>query len=161
MTWARARVGSSPPGSRIRSRDSAGEGCEFLLVFDDGNFNEDETFLLSDWLSCTPRDVLAKNFGVSASAFANIPEKELYIFKSKVPGPIAKDRVAGLGPFPLGLTHRMSSMEPIRMKYGQVRILDSSVFPVTTTAAALVECASCTGTRTPMSGSTTFRARRG
>jgi quercetin dioxygenase-like cupin family protein len=24
-------------------------GCEFLLVFDDGNFNEDSTFLLTDW----------------------------------------------------------------------------------------------------------------
>ena len=25
-------------------------GCEFLLIFDDGNFSEDETFLLSDWI---------------------------------------------------------------------------------------------------------------
>ena len=25
-----------------------GDGCEFLLVFDDGNFSEKETFLLSD-----------------------------------------------------------------------------------------------------------------
>jgi oxalate decarboxylase len=25
------------------------DGCEFLLVFDDGSFNEDETFLLTDW----------------------------------------------------------------------------------------------------------------
>jgi len=28
---------------------SAG-GCEFLLIFDDGNFSEDSTFLLTDWL---------------------------------------------------------------------------------------------------------------
>src|SRR5580693_5807172 len=26
------------------------DGCEFLLVFDDGNFDEDDTFLPSDWL---------------------------------------------------------------------------------------------------------------
>lgn len=25
-------------------------GCEFLLIFDDGNFSEDSTFLLSDWI---------------------------------------------------------------------------------------------------------------
>lgn len=25
-------------------------GCEFLLIFDDGNFSEDSTFLLSDWV---------------------------------------------------------------------------------------------------------------
>ena len=46
-----------------------GDGCEFLLVFDDGNFSEEETFLLTDWLAHTPREVLAKNFGVPESAF--------------------------------------------------------------------------------------------
>lgn len=28
-----------------------GTGCEFLLVFDDGSFSEDETFLVTDWLA--------------------------------------------------------------------------------------------------------------
>src|SRR5579885_2467558 len=41
------------------------EGCEFLLVFDDGNFSEDSTFLITDWFAHTPRAVLAKNFGVA------------------------------------------------------------------------------------------------
>jgi oxalate decarboxylase len=117
-----------------------GDGCEFLLVFDDGNFNEDEAILLTDWLSRTPKDVIAKNFGVPESAFANIPDKELYIFPSKVPAPLAGDRVAGLGPMPVNFTQRMIRMEPIRMKYGPVRIMDSTVFPAATTiAAALVE----------------------
>jgi len=26
-------------------------GCEFLVIFDDGKFSEDSTFLLSDWIS--------------------------------------------------------------------------------------------------------------
>ena len=116
------------------------DGCEFLLVFDDGGFNEDETFLLSAWLSRTPREVLAKNFGVPESAFANIPDKELYIFPSTVPGPLTADRVAGLGPVPVSFTHRMIRIEPLRMKYGTVRIMDSTVFPAATTiTAALVE----------------------
>jgi oxalate decarboxylase len=84
-----------------------GDGCEFLLVFDDGNFDENETFLLCNWLSCTPKDVLAKNFGVPEKAFANIPKEELYIFPSKVPGPLAEYRVKGLGPVPSTFTHRM------------------------------------------------------
>jgi hypothetical protein len=58
----------------------------------------------------TPKDLLAKNFCVPDSAFANIPSEELYIFKSDVPGPLAKDRVAGLGPIPITFTHRMSSL---------------------------------------------------
>ena len=50
------------------------DGCEFLLVFDDGAFSENETFLLTDWFKHTPLQVLAKNLGVSESALANIPQ---------------------------------------------------------------------------------------
>jgi oxalate decarboxylase len=118
----------------------AGDGCEFLLVFDDGNFSEEETFLLTDWLAHTPKDVLAKNFGVPESAFAHIPEKELWIFQADVPGPLAADRVAGAGPVPLSFSYRMLAQEPMRMKGGTVRVADSSVFPASKTiAAALVE----------------------
>ncbi len=129
-----------PAGIPHSIQGLADDGCEFLLVFDDGDFNEDETFLLTDWLAHTPKDVLAKNFGVPESAFAKIPKEELYIFESRVPGPLEQDRVAGQGPVPQTFTHRMITMEPIRMKYGQVRILDSSGFPAATTiTAALVE----------------------
>lgn len=119
-----------------------GDGCEFLLVFDNGNFNEDETFLLTDWLARTPKEILAKNFGVSESAFAKIPKEELYIFPGKVPGPLAKDRMKGLGPVQQSLSHRLGAMKPITMKYGNVRILDTSTFPASKTiSAALVEVA--------------------
>ena len=39
-------------------------GCEFLLVFDEGTFSEDDTTLISDWLIHTPREVVAKTFWV-------------------------------------------------------------------------------------------------
>jgi oxalate decarboxylase len=117
-----------------------GEGCEFLLVFDDGNFSEEETFLLTDWLAHTPREVLAKNFGVAESAFDRIPEKELWIFQTKVPGPLAADRVTGSGAVPFPYSHHMMAQEPIRTKSGTVRITDSKVFPAAQTiAAGLVE----------------------
>src|SRR3954465_4551650 len=63
------------------------DGCEFLLVFDDGNFSENETFLITHWFVHTPRSVLAKNFGVPASAFAGIPtdvDRERYIFPTRI-----------------------------------------------------------------------------
>lgn len=44
------------------------DGCEFLLVFDDGNFSEFDTFTITDWFAHTPKDVLAANFGVHESA---------------------------------------------------------------------------------------------
>ena len=116
------------------------DGCEFLLVFDDGNFSEEATFLLSDWMAHTPKEILAKNFGVPESAFDRIPEKDLWIFQAPVPGPLAADRVAGAGPVPHTFSHRMLAQEPIRMKGGTVRITDSSLFKTSKTiAAALVE----------------------
>src|SRR5438874_5343068 len=50
------------------------DGCEFLLVFDDGAFDEDNTFLISDWFKHAPAEVLAKHFGVPASSFAHLPD---------------------------------------------------------------------------------------
>lgn len=116
------------------------DGCEFLLVFDDGNFSEDSTFLLTDWLAHTPKEILAKNFGVGENDFANIPKEELYIFPAELPGPLSGDKIKGNGPVPQSFCHRMHAQEPIRNKYGTVRITDSSIFPASKTiAAALVE----------------------
>jgi len=120
------------------------EGCEFLLVFDSGNFSENETFLISDWFVHTPRSVLAKNFGVPEACFANMPEDvehERWVFDGSVPGPLAGDVVQSpAGIVPQSYSYRLLAQEPIRAAGGQVRIVDSSNFPAASTiAAALVE----------------------
>jgi oxalate decarboxylase len=117
------------------------DGAEFLLVFDDGDFDEDDTFLLSDWLKHVPPDVLAKNFGVPASAFADLPGPEqLYIFPAQVPGPLSGDKIAGATEVPQRFSHRMTAQTPIKTKSGSVRITDTKVFPASKTiSAALVE----------------------
>jgi oxalate decarboxylase len=119
-------------------------GCEFLLVFDNGSFSENETFLITDWFARTPRDVLAKNFGVDESAFDDIPldfEHSHYIFGASVPPPLADDAVAApAGAVPLSFSHRLSEQAPIITAGGRVRIVDSSNFAAASTvAAALVE----------------------
>ncbi len=115
-------------------------GCEFLLVFDDGNFSENETFLLTDWLTHTPRQVLAKNFGLSEDAFANLPrdpDYERYMFSGKVPGPLPTDGVRSpAGTVPRTFSHHMLAQEPIEVPGGRVRITDSTNFPAATTIAA-------------------------
>jgi oxalate decarboxylase len=123
-----ADVWNFPGGIPHSIQGIEGEGSEFLLVFNDGNFNEDETFLLTDFLAHMPKEVLVKNFGVAESAFANIPKK-LYIFQSKLTGSLAADRVAGAGPVPLTYSHRLIAQEPIHTKSGAVGIVDSSNFP--------------------------------
>jgi oxalate decarboxylase len=117
------------------------DGCEFLLVFSDGDFNEDNTFLLSDWFKHTPKEVLSKNFGVSGSSFDHLPNpSERYIFAATVPGSLASDKIAGANPVSQSFSHRMMAQKPIKTKSGTVRITDSSVFPASKTiSAALVE----------------------
>ena len=120
------------------------DGCEFLLVFDNGMFSENETFLLTDWFDHTPLEVLAKNLGVSESALSGIPkdpDHERYIFSGKVPPPLAQDAVrAPAGPSPMSMTWRLLEQEPVEVPGGRVRIVDSSNFPAANTiAAALVE----------------------
>ncbi|MFC1287871.1 oxalate decarboxylase family bicupin [Bacillus paralicheniformis] len=117
------------------------DGCEFLLVFDDGNFSEFDTFTITDWFAHTPKDVLAANFGVHESAFARIPDKQRYIFQAKAPGPLEKQNVPDpYGTVPKSFAYRLFTQKPIVTPGGTVRIVDSSNFPISTTiAAALVE----------------------
>jgi oxalate decarboxylase len=115
------------------------EGCEFLLVFDDGAFSENYTFLLSDWLAHTPKSVLAKNFGVSETELAQLPSQELYIFPAPTPGAFNADLVAGPnGSVPESFVYRLSEQEPMQFAGGRVRIIDSTNFPVAKTIAAAV-----------------------
>src|SRR6202049_4606182 len=117
------------------------DGCEFLLVFDDGDFDEDDTFLLSDWFKHTPSEVLSKNFGVPGSSFAHVPDpSELYIFPASVPGSLSSDKIAGATAVSPTFSHKMLAQQPVKTKSGTVRITDTSVFPASKTiAAALVE----------------------
>src|SRR6201999_3863403 len=106
-----------PPGVPHSIQGLGADGCEFLLVFDDGDFDEDNTFLLSDWFKHTPAEVLAKNFGVGKDAFEHVLDpSQLYIFASQVPGPIASDKIAGAKPVPQTFSHRMMAQQPIKTK---------------------------------------------
>jgi oxalate decarboxylase len=117
------------------------DGVEFLLVFDDGDFDENNTFNVSDWFKHTPNEVLGKNFGAPTALFGHTPDpNERYIFAAAVPGPLSADKIPGATAVPQTFSHRLMAQEPIKTSSGTVRISDSRNFPVnTTTAAALVE----------------------
>lgn len=129
-----------PPGIP-HSIQGLEEGCEFLLVFDDGNFSDLNTLSISDWFAHTPKEVLSANFGVPISAFKQVPAEQLYIFQDEVPGPISEAQVpAPNGTVERSFVHRLLAQPPLTTPGGSVRIVDSSNFPVSiTVAAALVE----------------------
>ncbi|MDN8589954.1 oxalate decarboxylase family bicupin [Paenibacillus sp. 11B] len=117
------------------------DGCEFLLVFDDGSFSDLNTLSISDWFAHTPPDVLSVNFGVPESAFQSMPTEQVYIFQDQVPGSLESQEVQSpYGTVPLSFKYRLLAQKPIITPGGSVRIVDSTNFPISTTvAAALVE----------------------
>jgi len=115
------------------------DGTEFMLVFDDGNFSESETVLLSDAMAHLPPEVLSKNFGVAEPALKNLPKQELFIFQTAVPGALEADQKAAAGA--LGKSSRDFAFRTMEMpttkrtKGGEVRIVDSSTFKESTNVA--------------------------
>ena len=116
------------------------DGAEFLLVFDDGHFSENSTFLLTDWVAHTPRPVLARHLDAGEADVRDLPEGEKYIFDGPPPGPLGEERGSGRGDRPHAFTYRLHDQPPIRSPGGRVWVADSTDFPISATvAAALVE----------------------
>jgi oxalate decarboxylase len=119
------------------------DGCEFLLVFNEGMFSEDNTFLISEWVAHTPPVILTKNSNLDRKAISQLPTDELYIFPAKLPGSLAQDKAAVGGKrveSPIRYTFKMETMAPTKKTSGgEVRVVDSRNFPASKSiAAALV-----------------------
>jgi oxalate decarboxylase len=128
------------PSGLPHSIQALKDGVEFLLAFDNGNFSENETFLICDWFAHTPREVLAKNFGVDTAAFDALPTDiahSRYMFAGEVPPSLRDDAPPSpaIQP-PLSFTWHMLAQEPIRTRGGWVRITDSRNFTVSKRIAA-------------------------
>ncbi|ATH93160.1 oxalate decarboxylase [Bacillus glycinifermentans] len=129
------------PSGLPHSIQALDEGCEFLLVFDDGSFSENSTFQVTDWLAHTPDDVIAANFGISEEIVAALPDEEKYIFQKAIPGSLENDKVdSPNGTVPESFSYQLLEQEPIVSSGGKVWIADSTNFKASKTiAAALVE----------------------
>jgi oxalate decarboxylase len=131
-----------PPGVPHSIQGLGPDGCKFLLVFDDGNFDEFHTFLITDWLAHTPKEVLAKNLNVPPSTFDKVPKKELFIFQTGLPGDLKTEQAQGAegtGSVSKRFDFRTSTMKPTKVTHsGEVKIIDSKIFPVTPISAAIV-----------------------
>ena len=116
------------------------DGCEFVLAFDNGVSSEFNTLPATDWMAHTPPEVLAKNFGVPAEAFKDIPLQNRWIFQGKEPGPLAEVQAAmasqaGTPEFPF--TFSLADAPKLGDNAGGfVQIADSANFRVSTTIAA-------------------------
>ncbi len=142
------------------------QGCEFLLVFSEPDFSENNTFLLTDWLAHTPKDVVAANFKTTQDALTSLPGKEKYIFSGDVPGSLESvKRPNKNGDMPVPLTLHMASVKPKQFEAGKVWIIDSTCsqqrrpFRPQSLKYNLAGCANFTGIQNLKSGTTTCRGR--
>jgi len=123
-----------PPGIPHSLQGLKG-GVEFILVFDDGEFSEDNTFLASEIFARNPKEILSKNFKVPLSAWDNIPAGELFIFPgTKAPTDISKQNIvgsAGIVPIEDSYTYHLSKQAPtFNAEGGSIKILDPTTFPI-------------------------------
>ncbi|KAF2421225.1 Bicupin, oxalate decarboxylase/oxidase [Tothia fuscella] len=132
--------------ARIAAIDEEGRSFvddEFMLVFDDGAFSEDNTFLVTELMAHNPLSVLSKDLGIPVSAFKDLPAGELFIFPgTKAPTDISKQNItssAGALPKSRAYSHHCSEQAPMEFPGGSVKTLDPQTFPEAKNfAAALV-----------------------
>ena len=121
------------PAGKPHSIQAFENGVEFLLVFDDGEFSEDETFLVSELFQRNPQSVLAKDLRVDTSALENLPTGELYIFEgTPAPKNISEQNStgpAGVVPFAESYSYHLSQQAAYEVPGGSVKILDPLTFP--------------------------------
>ncbi|KAK3938023.1 RmlC-like cupin domain-containing protein [Diplogelasinospora grovesii] len=122
------------PAGVPHSIQALDQGVEFLLVFDNGDFSEDGTFLVSELFLRNPIEVLSKDLRADTSAFDNIPQEQLYIFNgTPAPKNISEQNTtssAGAITGSNSYTYHWSLQEPYTVPGGSVKILDPLTFPV-------------------------------
>jgi len=130
----------APPGFPHAIQGLDQEGTEFVLVFNDGNFSENQTLLVTELFAHTPKDVLAKNFGIPESAFDGIPASEKYIFRLPVPGPLEEVRKElGAVNFTNKYVFKASKHPKKIFEGGATQLVDNETFEVTDLATLIID----------------------
>jgi len=97
------------------------------------------TFMVDDWVAHTPKDILAKNFGVNASVFSTVPATDPYILKgniSTIPASSPYGTLSGNSSYVYHASQHPATPAP--GGGGTIQIVDSRNFPIATTIAAAI-----------------------
>jgi oxalate decarboxylase len=103
--------------------------CHFILSFDNGAFSEHGTFSITDWVSGTPVDMVAENFGIPRELLKDFPKGETYIQA----GSILKREDAIDYPLPAAKSHKYSLLKqkPTHVTAGgSLHLATAKEFPV-------------------------------
>jgi oxalate decarboxylase len=130
------------PGGIPHSIQGLGpDGAMFLLVFNDGSFNEFETFLLTDWFKHTPKEVWPRTSRARVDLRQRSQEGAVHLRRrsAAASGGGAEGGGRGYGAIDGDFVFRASTMPPTKVRAGgEVRIVEKKNFPATDIAAAIV-----------------------
>jgi oxalate decarboxylase len=115
------------------------EPCHFVLIFDNGYFSEFGTFSITDWIGVTPKPLVAKNLGVSESALAGFPTKEVYFAQGAVPPEKQSMPLQGWRQSPVTHKFKLLEQQPHRIyEGGREWRVDSTNFPISKTVTGVI-----------------------
>src|SRR5262249_16722580 len=97
------------------------------------------TFSISDWIGHTPRALLAKNFGLTESAFDGFPREEVYFARGPIPPEKPVTPLQGWKLPPLTHKYQLLAQPPHRsLKGGREWRVDCTSFPIATTVTGVI-----------------------
>ncbi|WPV67013.1 cupin domain-containing protein [Chitinophaga sp. LS1] len=116
------------------------EPCHFILIFDNGDFSEDHTFSITDFVSSVPPEIAAQNLGLTLEEVATLPQKEVYFAPGKLPDvgsglAVAREHVSLTSPHRYPLGAQMPKLVP---GAGTQRVVTQQEFPISRTITGSV-----------------------
>lgn len=95
--------------------------------------------MVDDWITHTPKDILAKNFGVNASVFSTVPSPNPYIINATISNETVSSPYGKLDGNS-SYTYHASQKAATKAAGGggTIQIVDSTNFPVAKTIAAAI-----------------------
>ncbi|KAF7335580.1 Oxalate oxidase [Mycena venus] len=129
-----------PPGipHSLQATNQTEGGSEFLLVFDNGAFSDDGTFLLTDWMSHVPYEVIMKNFQANKGgilAHSQPAGGPVHLPWPSDPNPNALPPTDPQGQIPNPYAFPLSQVNARQLPGGTIKIADSTNFTVSNTIA--------------------------
>ncbi|WP_218160590.1 cupin domain-containing protein [Spirosoma endophyticum] len=114
--------------------------CHFILIFDNGDFSEDHTFSVTDFIASVPPEIVAQNLGISLEEVDRLPKKEAHFVLGDVPDD--HSAISATRAYPeLTSMHRypLAAQQPRRAPGGGTqRIVTATEFPISTTTTGSV-----------------------
>jgi oxalate decarboxylase len=114
--------------------------CHFILIFDNGDFSEDHTFSVTNWLSQTPPDIVSQHLGLSSVELVGLPDGEAYFAKGPVPDDRSPDATARPAAQLISTHHYpLLAQQPRRVAGGGTqRVVTVNEFPISSSMASSI-----------------------